>query len=80
MTMTVEILASDDPKSNQVEILISKDDLESLINDLECLRIGKMDHLHFMSPDWGGDQLGTKPRRPTSQIAHHLRIDLVSEE
>jgi len=80
MTMTVEILDPDDPKSSQVEIFINKDDLEILINDLECIRLGRMDHLHFMSPDWGGDRLGTTPRRPTSQIAHHLRIDLVSEE
>jgi hypothetical protein len=78
MTMTVEL---PDPKeADVVEIFLTAEDLRFLIRDLQMMQNGKMDHVHFMSSDWGGDELCTTPRRPGSKIVHHLRIDLVDKE
>lgn len=71
MAIAVEIR---DPKeSTEIDIFLNDEEIHILIRDLEGL-IGKDDHIHYMSPDWGGDDLATKARGPGALAVHHLCI------
>ena len=78
MTMTVEI--KDPDKANEVEIFLTSEDLAFLIRDLQMLEAGRSDHIHYMSPEWGGDELGETPRRAGSKIVNHLKINLTDDK
>jgi len=76
MAITVEIR---DPKElSVIHIYLNDDDIQTLIDDLERI-MGKTGHIDYMSPDWGGDGLGTNSRLPGALIAHHLCIVRVDD-
>lgn len=77
MAITVEI--RDPKKLTVIDIYLNDDDIKYLIRDLEDL-IGRNDHFHYMSPDWGGDELGTNKHGPDALVAHHLCIVRIDDD
>lgn len=63
--------------ATQVEICLDQEGLRYLIERLSSLKKGG-DHLHFLSPRWGGEELTRLPVQGEGVVAsHHLHIALI---
>lgn len=62
MALSVEIMdfARLFENAVEVEVYLDKEGLEDLLKQLSFLK-KEGDHLHFMSPAWGGHELTDKP-------------------
>lgn len=75
--LTVEVLC--DPKSlgeriSEVAICCDEEGLDYLIGRLQSLR-GKREHLHLMTPAWGGKELGGQTQGGDDYVlVNHLRM------
>ena len=80
MTFSVEIEDVDQVKhqGHSVEIFVDSTELRCLIDRLTMLlEHENVDHLHFMSDSWGGDELTEQVHRDDNVLTHHLQIYLV---
>ncbi len=59
----------------EVEIHLDQESIESFIKQLQMLKSGKTDHVHFMSESWGMADL-TEEKQGGSQnsLVHHLKV------
>jgi hypothetical protein len=49
--------------------------LASLLNQLaDGVASDKPDHLHLMSPSWGGTELSNQAQSSTARLFHHVKI------
>lgn len=77
MSITVEVPKSssglEDPE--EVNIYLNDDGIDYLIRHLKRLKEQDVgEHLHFMSPAWGMDDLSENRIDSSSALIHHLRI------
>ena len=71
MRLTVELEKGQHP---EVALCFDAAGLDLLIGKLEHLRT-KIDHLHLMTPSWGGQGLTEEPAGGVrSQLLHSLRL------
>lgn len=69
-----------EPEGDVVEIHTDADGLEYLINQLswlrEKVRQGEQGVLHFMTEDWGGEELSNQLQGKGTRVtlAHHVKI------
>lgn len=61
----------------EIELFIDTEGIDVLMGQLSLLKACKTDHLHFMSDDWGGSELSSKPIGDGNAIIHHAKIYLV---
>lgn len=79
--LTAEIVfLPDGTLSGEVEIYFDRDGFDHFMDRLRHISEGKTDHLHLMSRSWGLADLDEKSHKPTSHIAHHLRLTLVDTD
>jgi Immunity protein 32 len=62
--------------AEEIEIILDADGLRSLLSQLQFLTDGRTDHIHFMSPAWGGVELGDEPLNEGATTIHHLKLQL----
>jgi hypothetical protein len=68
-----------DGSRESVELHMDRHGLDYLIDILVKLRNEQPpEHLHLMSPDWGGDGLTGPPQNPEYIAAKHLKLCLWS--
>jgi hypothetical protein len=60
----------------EVDMYLDREGLTSLLSQLTLLSTDKTDHLHLMTPSWGGDHLSEERHRADSQLVHHLEVQL----
>ena len=80
MSLSVEIkdIARHFENAAEVEVYLDKKGLEDLLNQLSRLK-KEGDHLHFMSPAWGGHELTDKPYVEGNVVMPHLRITYLGD-
>ena len=79
MKLTVEIGDYREPTTNkpcEVEVYCDQEGLSYLIKQLSKLK-AKGDHVHFMTPAWGMEDLSEEKIIASNDLAHHLKITLV---
>lgn len=80
MTFSVEV---ENPEgvineTHSVQVYIDRENLRSLIEDLEELCSGKNgEHLHFFTKSWGPADLSGEAHIEGNKISNHLKICLV---
>lgn len=79
MKITVEVGKYREPIENKacvVEIYFDREGVRSFIDELSKL-INPGDHLHFMTPEWGMDDLSEEKINIENDLVHHLRVTLI---
>jgi hypothetical protein len=67
--LTVEL----NEKLQSVELFLDSQGMDELITALQSMR-GKVDHhAHFMTPSWGGKELGETPHS-SNKLVNHLIV------
>ncbi len=69
-----------DKENELLEIHGDSDDfikLAELINSLA--KAPPPEHIHLMSPDWGGDFLGNEQQCDENELIHHVKLMLWSK-
>ena len=76
MVFSVEVRAVDqlENERSEVEIYVDEEGLDFLLSQLAFLKQKKTDHVHFMTPSWGGDELTEDKQNPNNLLIHHLRV------
>ena len=79
MNITVEIKDGNElervkKEGAEVEICVDEEGLDYLLSQLRFLKDNRTDHVHFMTSEWGGGELGEKVQNAESLLVHHLRI------
>ena len=70
---TVEL----DKRGESIELHFNKAGVEYLISLLtKLVESDKQQHLHLMTPDWGGDELSSEKQNQSkeTELLHHLKI------
>ena len=82
MSICVEVKGCDqiEKKKGEVEIYLDEEGLDLLLSQLAFLKQKRTDHIHFMTPSWGGDELTEDRQHLDSLLAHHLRITILENE
>jgi hypothetical protein len=60
----------------EVDMYLDREGLASLLSQLTLLSMNKTDHVHWMTPSWGGNHLSEVRHRADSQLVHHLEVQL----
>ncbi|MGH7928412.1 MAG: Imm32 family immunity protein [Candidatus Binatia bacterium] len=60
--------------SDELEIFLDRDGLESLLAQLMLLKGGKTEHVHLMTESWGGTHLEDAPHGSDSIAIRHVKI------
>ncbi len=65
-----------DEKREVLEIHTNQKGLEALISRLQILLNTKddNDHMHMMTPEWGGEQLTSERQNETAKLINHVKI------
>lgn len=81
MSISIEIKGCDQLENEQgeVEIYLDEEGLNFLLSQLAFLMQKKTDHVHFMTPSWGGDELTENKQNKSNLLAHHLRITILEK-
>lgn len=62
-------------KDERLEIHADDAGLELLARSIEALRSKSVpDHVHLMSADWGGNELGTVKQGAQNDLVHHVKL------
>ncbi len=61
-------------RHNVLDIHCNDEGLENLIDALTLLVEGKHDHLHLMTPSWGGVDLSENKQSETSTLLNQVNI------
>ena len=72
-TFTIEL----DKKGETLDIHLNKEGAEYLKGILDKLiKSDRQDHLHLMTPDWGGDELTSEKQNQSKEVEllHPLKI------
>jgi len=79
MIFSVEVKAADQlqQEPSEVEIYLDEEGLDFLLSQLAFLKQKKTDHIHLMTPSWGGDELTEDRQNPSNLLVHHLRITVL---
>ncbi len=64
-----------DPEKQVLEIHANRMGLEKFKNDLESLiNVPGNDHIHLMTPLWGGDELTADAQSENDIVVNHVKI------
>jgi hypothetical protein len=64
-----------DEKAERLEIHGNRQGLEHLVTLLESLlRADENDHVHLMTPQWGGGELSSEQQNPEAVLVNHVKI------
>ena len=79
MTFSVEIQDAHrwEEEGALVELYLDAEAVDDIMQQLQKLRKSG-DHVHLMTPSWGGAFLTEEPQVKGNTIVHHLRITLVA--
>ena len=63
-------------KSPAIEIYLDMEGLQYFIEELSTLK-DSGDHIHFMTPSWGMNDLSEQKQGLSNVLAHHLKLTLI---
>ncbi len=72
-TFTIEL----DKKGQTLEMHLDKEGAEYLKGVLDkVIKLDRQDHLHLMTPDWGGEELTSEKQNKSKEVEllHQLKI------
>lgn len=61
----------------EVEIYLNEEGLDFLLSQLAFLKQERTEHVHLMTPLWGGDELTEDKHNQNSLLIHHLRLTML---
>lgn len=79
MKITVEVGKYHEPDKErpcEVEIYADETGIDYLIKQLSSLK-NAGDHVHFMTPEWGMDDLSEEKINVENDLVHHLKLTLI---
>jgi hypothetical protein len=65
---------------DELEVICDVEGLDSLLSQLLLLKQKRTDHVHLMSPGWGGSHLSDGPSSSGNSIFHHVKVLLVMRD
>lgn len=64
-----------DRQNERLEIHGSTEGLHALANAIDTLASkGESDHIHLMTPEWGGSELSMEQQNSAASLIHHVKI------
>ena len=64
-----------DENGERLEIHGDREGLEVLVADLQLLLAkDENDHIHLMTPEWGGEELSSEQQNPGAKLINHVKI------
>lgn len=64
-----------DEKGEKLEIHGNREGLENLVRILQSLLAkDENDHVHLMTPQWGGEELSSEQQNPEATLVNHVKI------
>lgn len=64
-------------KDEKVELFLNRRGAEDLIQRLQEILEGPVEHYHWMSKDWGGEELSNDQQGLNNKLIHHLQVWLL---
>ena len=61
---------------DEIEIRLDTSGLDDLMAQLTMLRTHQTDHIHLMSPNWGGSHLDTNGSELGRRVVNHVKITI----
>jgi hypothetical protein len=64
-----------DPEGKALKINGNRKGLEELLDSISwLLKRGEQDHVHMMTPEWGGNGLTSEKQDPDALLINHVKI------
>jgi hypothetical protein len=77
--LSVELRRTEGNPLDELEIYCDAGGLESLMAQLRLLQQGRTEHVHMMTPSWGGTHLDDAAHGPNGTPIRHVKIILQRE-